>query len=191
MIDRKHPTTMPVAGNITPKARRCLENMLVSGPITALELNALDPTAPDHRQTIKTLEQAKYVVAGPKPDNGSALCTYSLTRKAKHLLGAAIAAPADDDTGTATLERTPRGSYAPRRRRPAANPTDTTVAGPISHGSMSTKGHYHPCKDMLAPAIRPGAEDALSLPSRVGDQLHYRDGRVAHITAQHSEPIHD
>lgn len=26
--------------------------------------------------------------------------------------------------------------------------------------------------------VRPGADDFLALPSRVGDRLHYRDGRV-------------
>lgn len=29
--------------------------------------------------------------------------------------------------------------------------------------------------------IRPGAEDALALPSRMSDRLHYRDGRVTDL----------
>lgn len=166
---------MPAAGSITPKARRCLENMLVSGPITALELNALDPTAPDHRQTIKALEQGRYVVAGPRPETGGALCTYSLTRKAKQLLGATV--PETDPTGAEKPERAPR---ATRRHRPTHH-SDTSVAGPIRHCAMSTDGHYHPGKDMMAPPARIGAEDALAMPSRVGDWLHYRDGRVTPI----------
>ena len=33
------------------------------------------------------------------------------------------------------------------------------------------------CADMLAPATRAGAEQALQVPSRVNDVLCYRDGR--------------
>lgn len=31
------------------------------------------------------------------------------------------------------------------------------------------------------PCLRPGANDALALPSRFGDRLHYRDGRVTDL----------
>lgn len=32
--------------------------------------------------------------------------------------------------------------------------------------------------ELSAPATRPGADDALALPSRIDRQLHYRDGRT-------------
>ena len=38
--------------------------------------------------------------------------------------------------------------------------------------------HYNPATDLSAPAARPGAEDALAIPSRINNRLHYRDGRV-------------
>lgn len=53
---------------------------------------------------------------------------------------------------------------------------------------MTTHGLYDPANDLVAPAARPGADTALSIPSRDGDRLHYRDGRVATITT--SEQTH-
>jgi hypothetical protein len=35
--------------------------------------------------------------------------------------------------------------------------------------------------DLAPPAQRPGAQDALAHPSRIGDRLHYRDGRVTDL----------
>ena len=35
--------------------------------------------------------------------------------------------------------------------------------------------------DLAPPAQRPGAEDALAYPSRIGSRLHYRDGRVTDL----------
>jgi hypothetical protein len=49
--------------------------------------------------------------------------------------------------------------------------------------------NYDPSKDLNAAAARPGADDALSIPSRIGNRLHYRDGRVTSIaTLQESQP---
>lgn len=47
-------------------------------------------------------------------------------------------------------------------------------------------GHYplyNPAADLSAPAERLGAEDALALPSRIGNELRYRDGRVERMAA--------
>ena len=161
-------TTMPPLGNISPKARRCLENMLVAGPSTALELNALDPRAPDHRPTIKALEQSSYVVAAYKLTQNTP-ATYSLTEKAKRLLaGHALQ----------TADRKPKATPVPRK---FARPFSANTTPSISHGSMTTARMVHPCADMLAPATRHGAEQGLLIPSRVNDMLHYRDGRVVQI----------
>ena len=35
--------------------------------------------------------------------------------------------------------------------------------------------------DLAPPALRPGAQDALAHPSRIGDRLHHRDGRVTDL----------
>jgi len=164
---------MPTIGNITPRSRRCLENMLVAGPSTAAELNALDPDAPDHRQTIKALEQSNYVVAAYKLTQNTP-ATYSLTEKAKRLL-----------SGKASSKPMQEVKAAAQKRR-YAKPTSGNTTPPISHGSMTTARMQSPCADMLAPATRPGAEQALQIPSRVNDTLHYRDGRTVQINTTRS-----
>jgi len=35
--------------------------------------------------------------------------------------------------------------------------------------------------DLAPPALRPGSEDFLACPSRIGQRLHYRDGRVTDL----------
>lgn len=42
---------------------------------------------------------------------------------------------------------------------------------------MRDRTHYMPT-DMLAPAVRPGADNHQALPSRVGNKLFYRNGQV-------------
>lgn len=163
---------MPPLGNISPTARRCLENMLVAGPCNVLELNALDPSAPDHRTTIKNLEQSKYVVSQER-SNQNTLANYSLTEKARRLL-AGRALQAADRKPRATAERR---KFANARRDADATP-------PVTHGSMTTGRMVHPCADMLAPATREGAERALQIPSRVNNTLHYRDGRTVQINTK-------
>ena len=39
------------------------------------------------------------------------------------------------------------------------------------------EGSYHPT-ELSAPAIRPGADDHMKYPSRSGNTLTYRDGRI-------------
>lgn len=160
---------MALNGQISDKARRCLENLRVAGASTVLELNALDPTAPDHKQTIKTLEQCKYVTASYQITR-AVPCTYSLTEKARRLLnGDTAMAPA------AMPAAAKPGRFAGRK---ALNATP-----PVTYGSMTTGRLTRACADMLAPATRAGAERALQIPSRVGDVLHYRDGRRVQIGA--------
>ncbi len=58
-------------------------------------------------------------------------------------------------------------------RRKAAQPVLPTIAGPREIVNGSSDGDYVPTWQPL----RPGAEDALKLPSRIGKRLNYRDGR--------------
>lgn len=175
---------MPTPGQIAPKSRRALENIAVAGPSTAAELNKLDPTAPDHRQTLKQLENAKYVVAEYKINN-TGPTAYSLTQKARKLL----ADQPIDDTTPAHLAKPdaskPAAGKAATSKRRFALPKRANVAGPVIHGSLSTGRLTQACADMLAPAVRPGAEQSLQIPSRDNDVLHYRDGRIVpiHTTA--------
>jgi hypothetical protein len=148
--------------------------MLVAGPCNVLELNALDPSAPDHRQTIKNLEQSKYVVAHDRAHQAT-LAQYSLTDKARRLLAGRELQAAD---------KKPKAT--PERRKFANTQRDANTTPPVSHGSMTTGRMVHPCADMLAPATRHGAEQALQIPSRVNDMLHYRDGRTVQINTTRS-----
>lgn len=171
---------MPNPGELSPKNRRALENIAVAGPSTAEELNALDPTAPDHHQTLKQLLCSKYIIQHGYKSGRTVPTAYALTQKARHLLA-----------GLPTIDITPKDMPKPDmgkpitgKRRYAAN-RRANVAGPVIHGSLSTGRLTQACADMLAPAVRPGAEQALQIPSRVNDTLHYRDGRIVpiHTTA--------
>jgi hypothetical protein len=51
----------------------------------------------------------------------------------------------------------------------------------VMTGSSSRNG-FAGTADKLPTAMRAGAEDALALPSRMGDRLHYRDGTVKHLS---------
>lgn len=51
---------------------------------------------------------------------------------------------------------------------------EPTIAGKREHTNLSQRDVYHPGWTSL----RPGANAALEIPSRVGNRLHYRDGRV-------------
>ena len=56
---------------------------------------------------------------------------------------------------------------------PLLTPSEPTIAGPREYVSSASSGPYVP---QWAP-LRPGAEDALTKPSRIGKRLTYRDGR--------------
>ncbi|MCS4509170.1 hypothetical protein [Xylophilus ampelinus] len=58
----------------------------------------------------------------------------------------------------------------------------TRFAQPKRICAASTPNGYRGL-ETSAPALRPGANDAGLLPSRMYDRLHYRDGRVIDIAA--------
>jgi hypothetical protein len=57
-------------------------------------------------------------------------------------------------------------------------PSGTSTAGSMCIGPATTKGAYSTTKHSPSTATRPGANDALALPTRIGDQLHHRNGRI-------------
>lgn len=59
-------------------------------------------------------------------------------------------------------------------RRKAAPPQEPTIATVRAIVNGNSQGNYVPTWQPL----RPGAEDALKVPTRMGKRLHYRDGRV-------------
>ena len=59
----------------------------------------------------------------------------------------------------------------------------TTTAGSIQICNMSMREVYNPRTDFLVPSARANADQALSIPSRINDHLHYRDGRVVPVNS--------
>jgi hypothetical protein len=57
----------------------------------------------------------------------------------------------------------------------------TSVAGPLRIVSNAETLHFCPQRDIVHTDVRPGANHALAMPSRVGNRLHYRDGRVVEV----------
>lgn len=84
-------------------------------------------------------------------------------------------APTDEDTG--------RSSALARRLDQAAQFAPRSHKGPdLPRSAVVHTGHYEGAE--LAPYTgRPGAMAAHALPSRMGDRLHYRDGRVETVGA--------
>lgn len=64
-----------------------------------------------------------------------------------------------------------------RQKARASNEVPTRIS------NSSAKGHYNGA-EVCMPALRKGADDALQVPSRVGDRLHFRDGRVTDLQGQ-------
>jgi hypothetical protein len=64
---------------------------------------------------------------------------------------------------------------------PVAKAPAISVAGPLRITSMAQPDNFSPARDLVHPAERRGADKALALPSRFGDKLHYRDGRVVAV----------
>lgn len=57
-------------------------------------------------------------------------------------------------------------------------PRTPSTAGPMRIGNTTTRGSYSTFAHSPSTATRPGADDALALPSRINDQLHHRNGRI-------------
>lgn len=88
-------------------------------------------------------------------------------------------------TSTNTSTSTGRAGAMSRRLATAA------AQLPRSHHSRHTHQRLYPLRESdlytgaeLSPrADRPGATDALALPSRMGRHLHYRDGSIGSVEA--------
>lgn len=153
---------------ISEKSLRCLEKLAAAGASSPSELDKLDPTVPNHTATIKNPYQAGYVASNVGNRIKGDPARYSLTDKARNLLAT---------KGSTPVQKAASKRYV-QRPRYANPPSGANVAGPVVYGSMTTEALKSPCADMLAPATRTGAEQALQIPSRVNDTLHYRDGRT-------------
>lgn len=77
----------------------------------------------------------------------------------------------------ATSPEADQAAHTRRQKAEAARNRAQHKAGRYQH-TAGRRDVYDPIHDIAAPAARPGAEDALAIPSRIGNRLHYRDGRV-------------
>lgn len=88
----------------------------------------------------------------------------------------------------------------PRRHCRAAPPSGeddrriALLAGTNNHAfSALTRGQPRAAAsaaDLAPPPIRPGAEACLELPSRIGQELHYRDGRITRMDGTEIQAAH-
>lgn len=161
-------------GPISAKSLRCLNLIALHGASSVSELAALDATDPSHRGTINGLYSQGYLESdGATKVHGNPV-RYSLTSKAIELLGAGNVRVIVEASGPK-----PRKNQAKAKcKRP---PVGANVAGPTQYSYMSTQGTYSTCKDLQTPPLRPGADAALSIPSRWGSQLRYRDGHIDQV----------
>lgn len=151
-----------MTGHLRPNSLQTLKSLSVIGASSIAELDKFDPDNGDHKQIIKCLMNQKFVVSDYNTCLAGEPIRYSLTEK-----------------GRTALHPQPTVRPVTRARKHYGAPSQAGhVAGPVRFGSMSTDRQYNPGKDMLAPAARAGADAALAIPSRHGDRLHYRDGRV-------------
>lgn len=79
-----------------------------------------------------------------------------------------------------------------RPRRPDLAPVAQPEPAPAGHAAIDARADRaaltrsivrlaSSSADLAAPPPRPGSQDALDLPSRFGNQLRYRDGRVVDL----------
>lgn len=168
-----------------------LRHIEVHGPRTRAEV-AKGCTG-DTSKTLSNLAQLGYVVA----DHTTRPACYGLTSKARKALGDTQGQPpaAPLPAPTARLAAQPPAAAQPTARavtpvpapKPRKLPSPRTMAAvqhlvtrPWAQGSGGTEvraGDYTG-HEIRRPSLRPGSMAAFSLPSRMGDQLHYRDGLV-------------
>lgn len=75
-----------------------------------------------------------------------------------------------------TIEQQRAEAYARMAKRMAKAGPQAATTPMIC--AATTRGRYDGA-ELSTPAVRPGADDALTLPSRIGHALHYRRGVTA------------
>lgn len=151
-----------------------LRHIAVHGSRTRAEVVKAFEQVPTAGKAVDNLAFLGYLA----PDGMTTPKTYILTKKARDKL----AQPVQVAT---TRRRTRSGAGLPiepppviRRRAapdgPAAAPRQRVISA----------AHYQ--AQEFSPSLRPGAMHAYSLPSRMGNRLHWRDG---HVTDLDGNPI--
>ena len=127
-----------------------LRHIAVHGPQSKTDIEKFLKELTNARSTISNLHYLGYLAA----DKSVNPHTYALTNKARTRL-------ASPDL--------PRAVGTGGGRKPRSTPLQAMT--------FTVHDDEYRCGDLNA-SPRPGAMRAFSLPSRFGDRLHYRDGRV-------------
>jgi hypothetical protein len=155
-----------------------LRHLEVNGPSNRTEvaggLAARGFRAADATRTLNNLAALGYLAK----DDTTAPINYVLTNKARTKLSSPYVPKAKSTK--------PR---APRQPRQPTQPPARPAATPRSEPARTWDPPRHPMHKATRPwqaqelrhSARPGAMDAFSFPSRFGNLLHYRDGRVTDL----------
>lgn len=97
------------------------------------------------------------------------------------------------EAGVTEAERMHREAAPPVAERPILNDAERRAALLVEgqEQRLLTKSPTRQAggsADLATPPIRPGGEQHLRPPSRVGDELHYRDGRVTTLAGVELQP---
>lgn len=99
--------------------------------------------------------------------------------------------------GEKWLDAQTRNAVAPKPRKARMLPRNARTVLPLADKPLgviapASGGRAHPGSDAdnRPPPMRPGSEQCLSLPSRIGDQLHYRSGLITDMAGNVVQPDH-
>ncbi len=99
--------------------------------------------------------------------------------------------------GEKWLDAQTRNAIAPKPRKARMLPGNARAVLPLADKPLgviapATGGRARPSSDAdnRTPPMRPGADQALSLPSRIGDQLHYRSGLITDMAGNIVQPAY-
>lgn len=148
-----------------------LRHVAVHGSRTRAEVVKAFTTIPAG-QALSNLQMLGYLAG----DGVSTPLNFIVTKKGH----AKIAQMAGKD-GVRTAPATPAPAPSPALTRPVLRKTGAPRPIPrIPSMGRASSGRQYLAND-LAPSNRPGAMRAFELPSRMGDVLRYRDGRVTDL----------
>lgn len=158
-----------------------LRHLEVHGPRTKVEITK--GTQQPERELTKRL--ANLMMLGYLVLDGTTKpAQFTLTGKARHKLAApdAVYPRRPKSAPKKAIEAEANAMSATQASRPhkrAAINGDAAYM-PVHRRALGTlKPRYHAIE--YRPSVRPGANDALALPSRHGDRLHWRDGRITDL----------
>jgi len=150
-----------------------LRHVEVHGPRSRAELAAgLARPVKDVSVRLNNLVSLGYLAK----DETTMPINFALTNKARAKLASPDVPKAPSAKPRKPRERPDPHAHLQLRRKEAARPAARSAYAPPRHQRYVAIALYRASE--YQPSTRPGAMDAFALPSRMGDSLHYRDGRV-------------